>query len=216
MDLQDYTPEAICRALGLDGFSTGWKRGLPMQELTALLCPSFSPELHLAFWDADGQTNVRATCAESQIWGLPQMATVSVVTEVSVVGDQSLAALEQEFRKSLEQSDKRGVVTLDGMTVHIAWRNFDSRVVVERANPGEGDALGRFVSALVNAAFAALNDERCRDALARAGGYVGLELPLSVPVETKPKTHIGVLGTPEGRAEVLAAIQASREKKRDS
>ena len=215
MDLQDYTPNAICRALGLDGFSTGWKRGPPMQELTVLLCPSFSSELHLAFWDVDGQTKVRATCAESQIWGLTQMASVSIATEVSVVGDQSLEGLEQEFRKSLEEPDQRGVVTIDGMSVHIAWRNFDSRVMVEHANPGAGDALGGFVSTLVSATFNALSDDRCRDSLARAGGYVGLELPLSAPVEPKPKTHIGVLGTPEGRAEVLAAIRASRERKRE-
>lgn len=133
--------------------------------------------------------------------------------EVRLVQQMRHKELEQAFRKALEQPDKRGVVTLDGMSIHIAWRNFDGRVLVEGANPGAGDALGMFVSMLVGVAFNALTDDLCRDSLARAGRYVDLKLPLSVPIEPKPKTHIGVLGTPEGRAEVLAAIKASQEKK---
>lgn len=214
MDPHDYTPDAICRSLGLDGFTIAWKRGLPMLELTALLCPSFSPELHLAFWDEGGRTTVRATCAETQIWGLRQIGPVSTATAMSVVGDRSLEELEQAFRKSLEQPDKRGVTTVDGMGVHIAWRNFDSRVVVEGANPSPSDALGRFVSTLVSVAYNSLSDALCRGSLARAGLYVGLDLALSAPAETRPKTHIGVLGTPEGRAEVMAAIKAAQEKKK--
>src|SRR5262245_1871261 len=55
---QDYTPDAICRSLGLGDFQTIWKRGLPMQELKVLLCPSFHPELCLVFWEENGQTQV--------------------------------------------------------------------------------------------------------------------------------------------------------------
>ena len=185
MNLEDYTPGTICRSLGLGEFQTIWKRGLPTQELKVLLCPSFHPELCLVFWEEDRQTQVRATCAQSQIWALPSLASVATATNTGSFSEPTLPQLEQTFREALVQPDRRGVVTLDGMSVHIVWRNFDSRLVVEGVNPSADDALGAFVSTAIKLAFNALSDSACRDGLANAGLYAGLKLPYSVPRETK-------------------------------
>ena len=158
-----------------------------MQELKMLLCPSFHPELCLVFWEEDGQTQVRATCAQSQIWALPSLAPVATATNTGSFSDPTLPQLEQAFREALAQPDKRDVVKLDGMGVHIIWRTFDRRLVVGSVNPNPDDALGTFVSTAVKLAFNALSDSACRDGLADAGLYAGLKLPYSVPRETKPR-----------------------------
>jgi hypothetical protein len=158
-----------------------------MQELKVLLCPSFHPELCLVFWEEDGQTQVRATCAQSQIWALPSLAPVATATNTGSLSDPTLSQLEHAFREALAQPDKQGVVTVDGMSVHIVWRNFDSRLVVEGVNPNVDDALGAFISTAVKLAFNALSDSACRDGLANAGLYAGLKLPYSGPRETKPR-----------------------------
>src|SRR5262249_515299 len=107
VNLEDYTPGAICRSLGLGEFQTIWKRGLPKQEFKGRLCPAFHPDLCLVFGEEDRQTQGRATCPQSQIWALPSLAPVATATNTGSFSEPTLPQLEQAFREALMQPDKR-------------------------------------------------------------------------------------------------------------
>ena len=212
MDPQDYTPDVISRSLGLSQFQTTWTKGLPREELKILLCPSFHPELCLIFTAAESKTNVRVVCATSRIWTLQKPGPVLAAIDEGNFSEPTLAEMELAFRQALAQWGNRGL-TIDGMSVHIAWRHVTARLVVEGANPSSRDALGKFVSTAIKRTFDAITLSPCRDGLALAAGYVGLDLPLSEP--TTPKTQVATFGTNEERAQLLAAMsKISRERDR--
>lgn len=197
MSPRDYTPDEICRCLGLDGFRADyWTRDLPADELKVLLCPSFHPEVCLIFTEGDGEkpvavvssaeqerappaTNVQVLCAQTHIWTLDKAAPVEVAADKGIVGHLSLAQLEARFREALTQPDRRGSVKIDGMGVHIVWRHYFATLLVEKANPDPDDQLGAFLRNAIQSAFDAVGSAVCRDGLARAAGNVGLRLPLS-------------------------------------
>jgi hypothetical protein len=150
------------------------------------------------------------TCAQTQIWHLGKIAPVATHSDVAKVSQATLTELESAFRQALAQTD-RLAITIDGMGVDVFWRTFNTRLVLEGANPSSDDSVGKFVAGKL--AFDASDSTACKDSLARVAFYVGLDLPLSNPSEAKPTTRLAVLGSPEDRAEILAAIRASQNRK---
>lgn len=176
LNLDDYTPDQICRWLGLNGFRTARRHGSPPEELKVLLCPSFHPEVCLIFTEDEGQTRVRVLCAQSHIWTLDNPASVAVAVDESAVENVALISLEQSFRGALAQPDRRGSLVLDGMGVDVIWRHYSATLAVEGANPGVEDRLGGFLRDAIKSAFDAVSSAACREGLATAAAYVGLHL----------------------------------------
>ena len=156
------TPEVACQALGLPGFYRSYQRGLPKQELSILLRPSFHTKLAILFSELDAQTSVQVVCSPK-------------LSDEAKLGAGTLAKLEVSFRTALAERDSLGIV-LDGMRVDACWRTYDKRLILEGANPVSGTALAGFVASIITIAFDATNSDTCRGYLGDAGRYVGLTL----------------------------------------
>ena len=219
MRTEDYTPDAICRSLGIGAFDEPFKHGKPVEQLRLLLCPSFAPELSITLFkvvaapdrargrsSADKKTILSVAASRTQIWTMAAPGLVTVDHVKSEMSSVTLKDLEMKFRSALA-APPLSTVMLDGMPVSAVWRRFGSSILVEDT-PAKDSPFGNFVAEVVNLAFEVSDNISCRNALARAGCYVGLDLPMEAVTESRPKTQVSVLGVPDDQNELLAALAA--------
>lgn len=210
MGLNEYTPTSICQALGLDGFRSTAGRD---RMLTLLLCPSFAPEICIRVSSDQNKSAVDLHCAKTQFWTRQYPGPIPTIRETAVLELSVFAGLEDRFRRALAAPDCGGVV-LDGMPVHVEWRIFSHRIIVEDFNSSREGALRDFVAQTIQQVFVVAGLTECRNALAEAARYVGLDLPIEERPERDPPIQVGVLGDADERAEVLAVVRAAEERLR--
>lgn len=169
------TPDETCQALGLESFGAPYAARAPRQQMRLLLEPSFHPELCLEFVERDGALRVTAACAAASLYAIEGGDALEISAGEGRAKGASLAALELDFRRALGEPDPR-TTGRDGVRVSVFWRSFDSRLIVERANPTSDSALGGFVARAAALAWGAVAQPACRESLDRAGGYLGLSL----------------------------------------
>jgi hypothetical protein len=212
MKTDAYTPDAICRSLGIGPFNETWTRGRPLSQFRLLLCPSFDPEVFLSVEEVNGKLFASVNIARTHIWRLSQPGTVTCDRATTELVNLTFNDLEQEFRSALADN-AQAVVVIDGMRMHAVLHMY-SRVIQIDDNPGTGSALGRFVATLIDRVYTATENVRCRNGLARAGRYVGLKLAMEPEAELPEVTTMVVLGTAEEQEDMLSAL-ASVSARRD-
>lgn len=206
MNTQDYTPNAICQSLGLGAFDEPWVRGKPQRQLRLLLCPSFGPELCMTFTEVENALTVAVASARTQIWTMPSLGLVTVDHSKSALPETSFQEIESAFRRSLAVAPQ-SVVMIDGMPIHAVCRNYGTGITISD-NPGRAAPFGQFSAQMIQLAYSVTANVGCRNGLAGAGRYVGLDLPIEPEAELGPVTRVMVLGDREEQGEVLAALAA--------
>jgi hypothetical protein len=217
MRLEDYTPGAICRAMGLPGFREDAALRGSDPSLRLLLRPSFDPEVCVTLLTDATEDHVEVRTFPELFWHQPSPAyRPAVFTERVAVGRGVVADLAHGWPEAAGLLDAPGGdrwVVIDGMPVS-AWGRSGG---VEREldlNVGAAKEFRHFVTGVIRQLHPVLPAGRCRNGLARAGRYVDLRLPLDTLPDVDTGTRLLVLGDDEGRQEVADILQRERRQPR--
>jgi len=198
MNLDQYTPDAICRSMGLPGLiEPGWSP----PTLRVLLKPSFHPEVCITIGGSGAALSVVAL-AES-FWRQSVPCELPTFREKALIADAAARQLYLKFAAAFvaDQDPEGRMVTLDGMSQTSCFLD-DVETRQFSCHPYR-PAVSAFVSAVIETAWNACSNPGVRNALADCGKYVGLNLPREAE-EVPPRLfRIAVLGTPDHRAEFL-------------
>jgi hypothetical protein len=205
MRLEDYTPDAICLAMGLPGFRNDAALRGTEPSLRLLLRPSFHPEVcvTLLMGATEGTAEVRTF--PELFWHMPSPAYRPVVfAERVAIACGVVANLARGFTETarlLQAPGRERWMVLDGMPVSV-WGRFDGVETEVDLNVGAAGELRLFVAGAIREIYAVLSSGRCRNGLAIAGEYVDLRLKVDALPEVNTATRLLVLGDEEGRKEV--------------
>lgn len=207
MHLDEYTPDCICRCLGLAGFGSDPLLAAPGGTvMRMLLLPSFHPEVCITI--AGGSTGPVATvaAARSSVWHLAAPAAVPTDRDQAPIDAAAWSGLLAGFA-ALAGAAQEPVVVTDGMPVETLVVHPGQPPHGLRGNVGAAAAYAVFVAGLLPVVWRSLSDPACRNALARAGTYVGLDLPVAPAPERKPTIETVVLGAVADKQELLDALR---------
>lgn len=174
----EYTPDAICRAMGLPAFANDPAMSRGEQVLRLLLTPSFDPEIcvTLSFSGDDAAAEVRAF-GES-FWSKSASAEMPrMFLEAVTIPRAPLIKIPAKIRHALRevQEQEKTFAILDGIGANLLFRPAGD-VLELRANVRYSEQLRRLVAAVLRHVHAGLPQGECRHALAVAGEYVEIRL----------------------------------------
>ena len=209
MQSANYTSENICRALGLGGFANDWQLAKADQCIRVLLKPSFDREVCISILCNAGTVSLCVVAALSQIWlqdwPVPQLTQME--QEVGMLSEQQYTRFLSLLNLAAVPTQATHVVVLDGMQAHSVLRAGGKGVSNLDQNVGGNASYGAFVAEVIEQAHSVLAGPSIRNALADAGRYVGLRIPLEVVPPTKDVVHTLVLGNKEETAQLLDALR---------
>jgi len=211
MHIDQYTPEVVCQCLGLAGFEVTHTPGGPIDWIRLLLQPSFDPEVCLTISKAATAANVSVVAARRMIWH--QLSPAPMLTDrdqgrIILEGYQQLA----EALRSAAASSPTYIAICDGMQVDGIVMSSGEVTNRFRRNVSDRSLLGEAVSQAIAAAWGAVQSPYCRNALAAAGRYSGLELAPMPEPPRKPIIKTVVLGPEEDRHQLLKALDKQKER----
>jgi hypothetical protein len=204
MDVAQYTPDAICRSMGLAAFvEPCWS---PV-TFRLLLKPSFDPEVCITLSDTSGSARLSVVALAEMLWRQPALCALAAWREQVAVPAQAFGEAVAGFAAALaadRQAEGR-MVCLDGMPVAACLLS-DAGLEQFACSPYR-PPVSAFVSSLVRLAWESCRSAGVRNALAACGRYVGLDLPRE-PVPPAPELFcVAVLGTPDARAELFGLLK---------
>lgn len=215
MRVEQYTPDAICQALGLGRFALEPSVN-PVFRL--LLTPSFNPELCVTFAADGDKTVVDVRTFAGQFWHAESPSSSSPMFAERIATDnvpiEQLADRFLQIAPQIGQEASALVVICDGMGVAATARS-GAREATLDCNVGESATLGAYIADLLPKLYALCPAGHCCNAIADAGSYIDLQLQRTdvAPVDTAAR--IMVLGNEQGRAEVVKRLSRERNRRSD-
>lgn len=205
----NYTSENICRALGLGGFANDWQLAEADECIRVLLKPSFHREVCISMLRKAGAVSVSVVAAVSQIWlqdwPVPQLTKAE--QGAGALSELEFIRLSSLLNKSAEPKLSPRFVVIDGMPAHTVLRADREGKLNLDQNVG-GDASYRsFVAEVIEQAYGAVDSPSIRNALADAGSYAGLRIPVVELTPAKEFVRTLVLGNQEETAQLLEALR---------
>jgi len=210
MRLEDYTSDAICRAMSLSGFiEPSWTEA-ERPTLRVVLTPSFHPELCITVADGAGGVSL-SVVALAEKFSAPRadihLPTNREQSQLSSSVFQEVSELFQAAHAAFDSS--RRYVCVDGMGSESC---LVSRAGTQRLHAHvSGQATGRFIARLIDVAWSGGRDPRVRNALARAASYLEIKYPLDVLPPEPLVTRLAVLGTPDDRRDYLEMLRRRKK-----
>jgi len=206
--LDDYTPDAICRAMGLPGFvEPAWLKQRD-RIMRVLLKPAFHPEVCVTIYGAAARWSA-VTFDKSGFWHSSPGALLTTWRETGRVLQDDCDRLIDLFRSTQNQlqPDKR-YICCDGMEIDACLVS-DGGAISLKGNVGANGGIDNFARAVVETCRDASTRSEIRNAFSSALCYVSGALP---PKESEasnclPVVKLAVLGDPAERAELLSAIE---------
>ena len=182
MQLSDYTPDNICRSLGLPSFRDDPTPGSSSQVLRVLLMPSFHPELCLTLEIRNGMATIEARVLHAHFWAQPALGgRIPTSVDTGRPTAEIATDLLRHTRNTIEAAltaPARQCAMRDGMAIAVWLREPEGSLFFED-NGSFPDLAHGFVAALLQVGFETTTDLTCRNAIARAARHVGLKLPLA-------------------------------------
>lgn len=209
---EDYTADAICRAMSLPCFvENPWTQS-DSPTLRVVLTPSFHPELCITFSRSVDSTSLSVVALAVQYWS--QHAELYLPSHCDEA-HPSLNAFDETvalFRAAHAAFDPdRRYVCIDGMGLETC---LVSRAGTQRLSThvSEQTDTGRLVVRLIDLAWNGCRHPQVRNVLAQAARYLGVEYPLQDVPPAPRVTRLAVLGTAEERHDYLEML---RRRKKD-
>ena len=209
MKLEDYTADAICRAVSLPSFiEASWVEE-PVSSLRVVFTPSFSPEVCVTARQGHDQNQISIKALSQHFWLEKSPHVISFDFE-EVAGEPKLfdeiSRLFDEARAAMEQ---RTGICIDGMGVEAclvaqgAVKRFSGNAIASQS-------LADFVVELINATWTRSQSISVRNALARCAFYVSEDYPVQPLPPQPPVTRLAILGTQDERTDYLEKLEAIR------
>ena len=204
MQAANYTPENVCRAMGLGPFEPELADG-ELDALSVLLMPSFHPEICLTFRRDAMQARLEVVAARSQIWR--QQGTAPVDAAGGHVEATTLEELVRAWHVAIQPQPRDSVVICDGVHAHAVLRTREG-VARFDAVLGERPAFDHLVRAALAAAWEIVAEPRVRNAIADLSER---DLPRSEVPPDKPLFTTMILASDSEAASLSTALKRHHE-----
>ncbi len=205
----NYTSENICRALGLGGFANDWQLAESDECIRVLLKPSFHREICISFLRKAGDVSVSVVAAVSQVWlqdwPVPQLTPVEQESEI--FPEPEFARLLSLLNSAVEPNMGKRFVVIDGMTAHSVHRKDRAGRVNVDQNVSSEEKYLSFVAETIKQTHSAIKNPSIRNALADAGRYARLQIPVEAVPPPKDQIRTIVLGSQDETAQLLEALR---------
>lgn len=206
MNLEQYTDDAVCFAMGLLQFVPT----TPGDVLRLVCRPSFHPEICVTFTPTD----VVAVALRSSLWHEPVPARMPELSEHAIVTADIFEALRALFDEALAESrlPSKSVVICDGMmtsAVRIVGGHTD-----RYSGHSVNEAERRLVKCFLSIARSKIRSVQLRNRLSWCGWYVSSRDDPAFPIEPENSlappevARLLVMGTAEDRADFHAIYGA--------
>lgn len=210
MHPKDYTPEIICHCLCLAGFEADPVLSVVERSMRLLLQPTFHPEICLTIADAPERSIVSVAAAREMVRG--QFAPAPVLTDRDK-GEIAAGCFSELCDAFAEAADVRGSdIVIDGMPVDALLFRRDVPILRVRWNASNPSPFSAFVARSISVAWNGIRNPACRNALAKAARYAGLDLPIIPVPQQKPIVRTMVLGLEEDRQPLLQAFRKQNDR----
>jgi hypothetical protein len=205
----DYTADAICRAMALPGFiDEAWMEPR-VSALRVVLKPSFDNEVCITLVEKLGDVTLSVHAASEMFWRqlAPRMLAFPFRSGECDFGYGLFLESVAIFDQARAEAAIAGALCLDGMGMeacHVTRgvvRCFETHV-------GCGPA-GELARKLIDWSWTVMEDPHLRNALAGCGRYVGREYALKPTSPGKPVTRLAVLGAADDRAAYLQRLRTA-------
>lgn len=214
MHFANYTSENICRALGLGGFANDWQLAGADKCIRVLLKPSFRREVCISLLCKAEKVSVSVVAALSQIWlqDWPVPHLTQVEQEEGILPEAQFARLSSLLELAAEPSQApRVVVIMDGMQADTVLRADREGKLNLHQNVGSDVRYDSFEAEVIKLSHGAIGSPSVRNALADAGNYAGLRIPLDNLPPSKDVVRTMVFWWPRGGSSVArSASQRAR------
>lgn len=205
----NYTSENICRALGLGGFANDWQLAEADECIRVLLKPSFDREVCISVLFKAGTVSISVVAAASQIWlqdwPMPQLTQVE--HEAGILTELQFSLLSSLLNSAAAPTQASRFIVIDGMQAHTVLRAGREGKLNLDQNVARDASYGSFVSKTIELTHSAISGPSIRNALANAGRYAGLRIPLEIVPPAKDVVRTLVLGMPEEATQLLEALR---------
>lgn len=205
MRTEHYRPDTICHCIGVPGFESDPDLAAAGESIRLLLQPSFHPEVCITLNKCPEQATVSVVAARAMVWHQPSPAPMPTDSDRGEVSMDWLTCFAAAIATASGQEDA-GLV-IDGMPVDALLVQDGRSVLKVRRNADCQSDFGACVAQVISTAWKSLQNIPCRNALAHAARYTGLDLPLFPEAAGKPSIQTLVLGTDEERRELLDALK---------
>jgi hypothetical protein len=208
MRIDEYTPEAVCRAMGLGGFAGDPERGHCGETIRLLLEPAFNPEVCVTLSVAGSESVADLRTFGSQFWHMPGPGDPPpVYAETITLGQSELDRIVADFQRIAPAvpGEASKWVVAGGMFAFVVHRSGEATREFG-ANVGASRSLRRFVADVLKVMHLALPRGRCRNAVAEAAKYADMNLPLDSLPALSAATRVIVLGDREGKQAIVERL----------
>jgi len=209
---QDYTADAICRAMNLSGFIDPAWAGGEYPTLRMVLTPSFDPEVCVTISSQNDHALISIVVLAEQFWAkFPAAVIASSREEISVSAEKfgEWLKLFETASGSIEENGRS--VTIDGMISECCL--VSRRGVRQFKTQGSQPAVKPFLAEILGVTWNNCSRPRVRNGLSAAACYLDLKFPIQEVPEEPPTSLIAILGTPEGRKEFFAMLEQVKKAK---
>lgn len=211
--LEDYTPDTICRALGLPGFWEDRRDGDRGLWIRLLLMPSFDPEVCVTMFTNDTGATADVRTFSKQFWRQPSPLHCPPLYKAII--DPGQSAVEAAVRSvnqnlaDMRRESRKGAV-LDGMPVEMCWKG-PAGAGDFQANVWSLHTSRHVLATIFQDLHGRLRPGYCRNAIAAAARYVELELQTDPVAEPAAGRTVLVLGNESARREVIERLGRTDE-----
>ncbi len=203
MLMEQYTADAICRAMGLPSFID---RALPLPALRLVLKPSFDTELCLTLSSAGDGAQLSVIALAEAFGQQPGPCRLPAWKESTTITATAFAECLVDFAAAVaaDRETTGRMVCMDGMSMDGC---LITEAGVERlACPTYRPAVSRFVSQLIRLAWESCSGAGVRNRLAACARYVGVEYPREALPPFAARSRVLILGASEDRADLLQQL----------
>ncbi|MCP4829608.1 MAG: hypothetical protein GY889_12125 [Proteobacteria bacterium] len=208
MQLEQYTPDAICNAMCIGPLvDPSWSGGTLAVRL--LLKPSFHPEACITITQSEDDATLSVSVLAKMLWREDYPCRLPAYHDDSVLTKAQFTRLAQYHHEAVTDPDAQRTVCLDGMGVNCAWTTADGNNQLQ--SHIVDDSLRTFAAQMIDQAWQTSGNAGVRNGLAECARYVGAEYPLD-PIPSKPTLfRLGVFGTPDDVDDYFRALKAANK-----
>jgi hypothetical protein len=208
--IDEYTPDAICQAMGLPSFTEDTSHTPERVWLRLVFMPSFHPEVCLTLTGSPQEPRVSVVALPSMLWKNASVAVPPGYREATAITLAFLTEARAQVHSLLTaaEADVPGIA-LDGMSVAVAAiaAGQSRRLQIHSSSP----TACRIIGPLVQSAWQLLSTPLVRNALSRCAWYLGVILPEDPEPHPAQARQILVLGVEDDRRDLLRALSRKSE-----
>jgi hypothetical protein len=208
MNVEHYTADNICLAMGVGAFTNFDPPMGKCSTLRVLLLPSFDPEVLLTLSPRDDGADLNVVVLLEGFWKLSKVFLPSEEENVHIEAP-AVVRMRALFEDAITSGERKPrVIYLDGMTCELAEGQAEG-IRRLRTHVSARPEPGALVKEMVSVAWLACRHPRVRNGLSSVGRYVGLALPSEPVSAPAPSSGVAVIGDSEGKSELLKALRTT-------